>query len=415
MSNGGKMIFRSTDLLLPKNQDWQKWAVIACDQFTSQIEYWEMVKNQVKNVPSTLHLMLPEVYLQGDYSSKIVDINENMQEYLKEGIFCEYRDSFIYVERTLKNGKIRKGLVGVVDLEQYDYLLNSKSAIRATEETVLDRIPPRKKIRKKALLELSHVLMLCDDYHNIIFDQVLTFKNKLPLLYDFDLMGDGGHICGYLISGEFAKQVSNVLEIYETQKAALGDLVYVVGDGNHSLATAKACYDAEKSKSGENLLSRYAMVELENIHDNSQEFKAIYRVVKNTDVDKLLSYLQKFEAYGGYPVVWYSNKLSGTLHLDRKLGLLPVGILQKALDTYLQNNFGTLDYIHGVDVVRKISNERNSIGFEFESISKDNFFSSLKKNGVLPKKTFSIGDAVEKRYYLETRLIKEYRRAKDYV
>lgn len=194
------MVFEKTDILLPQIKDYRKWAVVACDQFTSQPEYWENVQKYVGDEVSTYNLILPEAQLLENNDDKIANINETMNSYLKKSIFETYNNSYIYVERRLKNGAIRKGIVGVIDLEDYDYKLNAKSKIRATEKTVIERIPPRVKIRENASIELPHILLLCDDQKHQLLESIETIKEKLEILYDFDLMQGGGHITGWLVS-----------------------------------------------------------------------------------------------------------------------------------------------------------------------------------------------------------------------
>ncbi len=397
-------IFKSGNLLLPKNIELDKWAVIACDQFTSEPEYWQQVEQQVGVGPSTLHIILPEVYLSGDCNGRIAEINATMEQYLRQGIFQEYANAYVYVERTLLNGDIRQGLVGVVDLEAYDFNPLTSAPVRATERTVLERIPPRKKIREQAAVELSHVLLLCDDKEDRIFRRVAGMKHLLTELYNFDLMSGGGHIRGWLVQGEQAVELDGVLDEYVAwQRSRFGEdaLLYAVGDGNHSLCTAKACYGERLSP-----VARYAMVELENIHHSSQKFAPIHRLVQGVDVPKLLSHMDKFSVSGGHPVRWQAGERTGVLYLDKTRSVLPLGVLQEALDGYLKDNPGTLDYIHGEESLSKFAVVRDSIGFFLPAIGKDDFFRSIMKDGVFPRKTFSMGQAQEKRYYLETRKIK---------
>ena len=396
-------IFKSGNLLLPKNVELDKWAVIACDQFTSEPEYWQQVEQQVGSCPSALHITLPEVYLQGDCTGRIAKINATMGQYLQQGIFQEYKNAYVYVERTLLNGDIRQGLVGVVDLEAYDFNALTTAPVRATERTVLERIPPRKKIREHAAVELSHVLLLCDDKEDRIFRRVAGMKPLLPELYNFDLMCGGGHIRGWLVQGEQAAEVDRALDEYATRQRSRwgeGALLFAVGDGNHSLCTAKACYRERPSP-----VARYAMVELENIHHNSQKFAPIHRLLQGVDVPKLLSHMEKFSADDGHPVRWQAGERTGVLHLDKTRSVLPLGILQEALDGYLKDNPGTLDYIHGEESLSKLAAAPDSIGFFLSAIGKDDFFRSIMKDGVFPRKTFSMGQAREKRYYLEARKI----------
>ena len=403
--------FTSGNFLLPHLNNLKNWAVIACDQFTSQNDYWQKVEETVGNDYSTLHLMLPEIYLNGNYDDRIEKINSTMQKYLNENIFTEYKNAYIYVERTLQNSKIRKGILGCVDLEKYDYSNNTKSLIRPTEKTVLERIPPRQKIRQNAPLELSHILLLCNDEKERLIEKVSEIKNSLPKLYDFDLMQNGGHIEGYLLQGNAAKEFENNLALYEKdiQKKyqGLSPMLFAVGDGNHSLCTAKFCYEEEKKKTGRtDLPSRYAMVELENIQDEAQEFEPIHRVLKNLDTKKLLQELQKLEKKDGYEIKYITKNEQSVLHLDKNKGELAVTVLQEFLDNYLKNNQGTIDYIHEKTAAEKLAQENNAIAFLLPKIDKNAFFKSIISNGVLPRKTFSMGHAEEKRYYLEARKIK---------
>ena len=403
--------FTSGNFLLPHLNNLKNWAVIACDQFTSQNDYWQKVEETVGNDYSTLHLMLPEIYLNGNYDDRIEKINSTMQKYLNENIFTEYKNAYIYVERTLQNGKIRKGILGCVDLEKYDYSSNTKSLIRPTEKTVLERIPPRQKIRQNAPLELSHILLLCNDEKDRLIEKVSEIKNSLPKLYDFDLMQNGGHIEGYLLQGNAAKEFENNLTLYEKdiqeKYQGLSPMLFAVGDGNHSLCTAKFCYEEKKKKTGRtDLPSRYATVELENIQDEAQEFEPIHRVLKNLDTKKLLQELQKLEKKDGYEIKYITKNEQSVLHLDKNKGELAVAVLQEFLDNYLKNNKGTIDYIHEKTAAEKLVQEDNAIAFLLPKIDKNAFFKSIISNGVLPRKTFSMGHAEEKRYYLEARKIK---------
>lgn len=396
-------IFTSGDFLIPKTNDLYKWSVIACDQFTSDADYWRQVEQKVGTEPSTLRLVLPEIYLNGDYSGRIADINATMQKYLQDGIFQEYVDSYVYVERTLLNGDIRRGVVGVVDLENYDVAPDTQTAIRPTERTVLERIPPRKKIRENAALELSHILLLCDDTEDLLLGYLESNKDKLPLLYDFDLMQGGGHLRGYLVQGEMAKKFAARITRYETKCREKGDnaLLYAVGDGNHSLCTAKACYEVEKADGGKNLRSRYAMVELENIQDTSQKFEPIHRIVQGTNSTSLLATLSEVQGL----------RIEGQESLVRvesaDSSVLAVGVLQEFLDNYLATHGGKIDYIHDDAALMELAKASNSVGFLLPPIDKNAFFNSIVVGGVLPRKTFSMGHGQEKRYYLEARRIKD--------
>lgn len=411
-------LFEPTDILIPKNVDMKKWSVIACDQFTSQPEYWERVENYVGDAPSSLKLIFPEAKLGEESGEMVSKIRESMETYLNEKVFTEYKNCFIYVERTLLDGSIRKGIVGAINLEEYDYTSHSLSGIRATEKTVVERIPPRKVIRENAMLELPHILLFSDDERDLMCGYLGEIKEKLPLLYDFELMEDGGRIRGYLVAGEEVDALYAKMESYGDfiqQKYADSKktpMMFAVADGNHSLATAKACYEDIKLKNpGKDLRNhpaRYALVEVVNIHDEAQKFEPIHRIVKNVDVNAILGALILDScAKEGYPIKWYSGEKQGTIYLDPAKGQLPIGILQNFLDEYLSVHLGVIDYIHGEDVLKELSKEVNSIGFALPVIDKNKFFKGIIEDGVFPRKTFSTGHAQEKRYYLEARKIVE--------
>lgn len=399
-------IFTGADILLPKNEDYTKWAVIACDQFTSQPEYWEEVSREVGDAPSTLHMILPEVLLPGT-DAQIAAIHKTMADYLTAGIFAQYKDAYIYVERTLLDGSVRKGLVGALDLDQYDYHPQANVPVRATEATVQERIPPRMRVRRGAPLEMPHVLLLCDDQKKSIIEPLAAEKENMEKVYDFSLCAGGGNIRGWLLSRELTEKVNGALAAYEQEKVPL---TYAVGDGNHSLATAKACYEELKKNNPDQDLSdhpaRFALVELENIHDEAQQFAPIHRVIANTNPGELLAYLEKTCAGSEKcPIVWFSGNKDGILPLGIQPGQLPLAALQQALDAYLAENAGEIDYIHGDDVVKKLASQENALGFLVPGIEKNQFFQSIVTDGILPRKTFSMGHAQEKRYYLEARKI----------
>lgn len=407
------MIFNKADILLPALDDYSKWAVIACDQFTSQPEYWKQVKKTVEDNMSSYYLILPEAELSGSDSDRTTEINKTMAEYLQDGIFKVYENSYIYVERKLNNGVIRKGIVGVIDLEEYDYTPTANTGIRATEKTVVDRLPPRVKIRENAPLELPHILLLCDDPEHQLLESIETMKDKLPVLYDFDLMQDGGHITGRLVQGEAISVFDNALEKYlqDTEKKYQNlnenTMFFAVGDGNHSLAAAKKCYELKKAKSGSQIEARYALVELENLQDEAQKFEPIHRLLKCVDVQNLLKNMRKqiCVEYSRHKIEYYTQNGNGTLYLDESLGELPVGILQNFLDDYVKNSNVIVDYIHDDNVLKKLSRNPDTIGFLLSAIDKGNLFQGIIKDGVLPRKTFSMGHAQEKRYYIEARKI----------
>lgn len=407
--------FKPANILLPAVDSMEKWSVIACDQYTSQPEYWRKVKENVGEKASALNLILPEVELE-EADNKIGIINKNMSDYLQRGILKEYKNVYVYVERTLVDGSIRKGIVGMVDLEQYDYSDNATTDIRATEKTVPERIPPRMNIRRDATLELPHILLLCDDERHILIESVEEIKDECPKLYDFDLMENGGHITGWLVEGNNVDIFNNKLDEYVTytkskyENTDKAPMIYAMGDGNHSLATAKACYEELKKNNPEedwsNHPARFALLELENIHDDSQQFEPIHRILTETDVNKLVAQMkEKICSNEGHQITYCIAGKEETIYLNKELGELPVAILQRFLDEYLEDVGGKIDYIHGDDVLKELSLKENSIGFILPGIEKGDLFKGIVMDGVLPRKTFSMGHANEKRYYLEARKI----------
>lgn len=405
--------FQTADILLPQGIDMEKWAVIACDQFSSEPEYWRRVRGFVGESPSALHLILPEAELGQDPEKRIGLIQTNMLAYERAGLFRRLENSFVYVERTLSDGTLRRGLVGALDLERYDYAEDTNAAVRATERTVVERIPPRMKIREHASLELPHVLLLCDDEEDAIL-RPLSDERK-EALYDFDLMEGGGHVRGWRICGTAGAALSARIAAYEEAQStrytdlSASPMLYAVGDGNHSLATAKACYDTLRTRLGPEaakLPARFALVELENLHDDAQRFEPIHRIVMHCDVPALLEAVRcELGADRGGELHWISCGNEGTLYLDPSLGELPVGVLQNFLDRWLAAHPGEIDYIHGEESLRKLSQKPDSIGFLLPEVEKTAFFRSIMAEGVLPRKTFSMGSARDKRYYLEARSI----------
>ena len=409
-------LFEPADILIPKGVEMEKWAVIACDQFTSQPEYWERVEKYVGEAPSSLKLIFPEAKLGEESKGMVSEIKEAMETYLAEGLFTEYKNALIYVERTLLDGSIRKGIVGAINLDEYDYSTHSLSGIRATEKTVVERIPPRKIIRENAVLELPHILLFSDDEKDLMCGYLESVKEELPLVYEFDLMEEGGHIRGRLIQDEKLDAFMEKMEAYgdfiaeKYRDSEKVPMMFAVADGNHSLATAKACFEDIKLKNPEEDLlehpARFALVELVNIHDEAQKFEPIHRIVKNVDVHALLgALLLESCAEAGYPVKWYSGEKHGVVYLDPEKGQLPIGILQNFLDEYLSVHLGSIDYIHGEDVLQSLAKEVNTVGFALPAIDKNKFFKGIIEDGVFPRKTFSTGHAQEKRYYLEARKI----------
>ncbi len=378
--------------------------MIACDQFTSQPEYWHNVEDIAGDSPSSYRLILPEAMISTSGQDTIKRINSAMNDCIARNIFTEYRNAYIYVERTLLDGSIRRGVVGTIDLEEYDYHEGTAPRIRATEETVKERIPVRMEIRQNAPLELSHVILLADDERRELIEPLTPAKDTMKKLYDFDLMLGGGNIKGWLVTGENLRAFDERMKGYIERKKEELSLTFAVGDGNHSLAAAKACYEARTIS---NPRSRYAMVELENIYDDALKFEPIHRLVKGVDPDE---FIRSFEGAVGvhaglWPVKYYAHGREGTVYIDERKGASPLIVLQK----YLDSKGFELDYIHGEDTLRELSRKANCVGLEvpaFDDTAKRNFFSAISESGTLPRKAFSMGHAQEKRYYLEARRIK---------
>lgn len=410
-------IFGRADILLPKNAQMDCWAVIACDQFTSDAAYWQRVRDKAGQEPSTIRMIIPEADLgRMDEATAISKINATMEQYLAQQVFAEHPQCYIYVERTLLNGTIRAGLVGAVDLEEYDYYPGSVSKVRATEKTVLERIPPRQRVRKDASVEFPHVLMLCDDDRKTLLEPIAAEKHKLKKVYDFDLMEGGGHITGFLVDGAVADAFDERLQTYfaavpKKYADLQGAPAYLaVGDGNHSLATAKSCYETLKKAHPEQDFrchpARYALVELENIHDNAQVFEPIHRILLHVDGEKLLEDIQSVCAPDGYVVRFVMGDKEGNLSLNRSKGELAIAVLQEFLDRWMVDNSAEIDYIHGDEEVTQLARQKNAVAFLLPPMEKHQLFRGVISGGVLPRKTFSMGHAREKRYYLEGRKIK---------
>lgn len=399
--------FKTTDILIPNLNEFDKWAVIACDQFTSDREYWDRVKEKVGLEPSTYHLVFPEIDLENEPKERIVRINNSMAEYVQGELFTCYPDSFVYVERTLLDGSIRPGIVGAVDLEQYHYDPKMNPSVGATEQTVLERVPPRIAVRRNAELEFSHIILFCNDMANEIIENVQMMKDRLPKLYDFMLMEDGGHIAGWLISGESAKKVQAMIDAYAAQAEGVP---FLVADGNHSLVTAKTWYEELKgdhpNRDHSDHPARYAMVELENIQDPSILFEPIHRVIFDTDTKKLLSDMNQITSADGIPVTWVVGGKKGTVSIDVPKGQLPVAILQQFLDRWLKENAGRIDYVHDTEAVEQFANQENTLGLLLPVFDKKELFEFGATGHILPRKTFSLGHGREKRYYLEGRKIR---------
>ena len=420
-----KLGFYPADILMPKGQDMNKWAVVACDQFTSEPGYWRSVEEKVGADPSTLRLILPEAKLKDpNVESIIADINDSMKKYLDGGVFETMSESLIYLERQQSDGRIRHGLIGMVDLDAYDFTPGSGALIRATEGTVLDRIPPRAKVRRNAPIELPHVMLLIDNPERTVIEPLTAAVDGMEKIYDFELMQKGGHIRGYKLSAAQIDAVAEALEGLTSDEAmqskygvsGVAPLLFAVGDGNHSLATAKACYEEQKAgKTPEEYLklpARYALVEVVNNHDDALQFEPIHRVVFDIDKDRFMemfmaAYPNAYEGKGEGHVIEFVWEGVDTFYTvpDPKVQLA-VGTLQAVIDDYVKNVGGEVDYIHGDDVTRELGSKSGNMGFLLPAMGKEQLFKTVMADGVLPRKTFSMGHAQDKRYYIEARAIR---------
>ena len=444
--NFEKIALHVPTILLPKEgTDLAKWAVVACDQYTSQPDYWNRVRQFAGDSPSTLKLTLPEVYLESpDVGDMIAAINREMEAYLAQEILEAQQPGFMLVERTTANGKVRRGLIAALDLEHYDYTREATTLIRATEGTIIDRLPPRIKVREHAPIELPHIMVLIDDPDRTVIEPL--FQKNLPKTYDTDLMMNSGHISGRLVSTDAdIRAVSQALERLAAPEAfgaryGAADkpvLLYALGDGNHSFATAKVIWENLKKAAPDTAAimshpARYALVELVNIHDEGLEFEPIYRVMFNVELQDMLARMENFYSSQGSAFSWHAvaeraamrkkaaqlarpgrhmipfvaGKSLGLLCIDKPALTLEVATLQAFLDGYMQERpEAKIDYIHGADVVGELGSQPGNIGFALPVISKFDFFKTVILDGALPRKTFSMGEAHEKRFYLECRKI----------
>lgn len=408
-----KPCFMPADILLPNEKiEMEKWAVIACDQYTSQPEYWEKVKEFVGSSKSTLNLVFPEVYL-GEEDGRIDSICTAMKDYLKDGIVGQaVSNGFILVKRQVGHGT-RTGLIGVIDLEQYDFNPGSEKLIRATEGTVLSRIPPRVKIRTNAVLECPHVMLLIDDPDKKLIEPLAAQSGQLRKLYDFDLMLGGGRVKGYSVEGKMAESLTKLIS---QMQAESNNFFLAAGDGNHSLATAKTCWENIKANLSEKERvshpARFSMVEVINLHDDSLNFEPIHRVVDNCDCDAIMTSFSEFLKENGLTAdlgdeitLVDSNGKRRVFSIGGLEGRLPIDIIQRFLDTFTINSESELDYIHGENHVIDLLKKKKSVGILLKAIGKSSLFPGIAAGGVLPRKTFSIGEADEKRFYTECRKI----------
>lgn len=431
--------FQIPQILLPTTSlDMQKWAVIACDQFTAEPEYWQEVEKIVGDAPSTYHMILPEVFLDTpEEENRIKRTHLVMQDYLQSGIFTPM-EGFIYVLRTV-NGQTRRGLMVCLDLEHYNYTQGAQTLIRATEGTIIDRLPPRIRIRNQAALECPHILVLFDDPQDTVFGLLDESIQKFEELYNFELMLGSGHLSGFSVQDkQIQQQIMRSLENlikpeafaakYALEPGENQPLLFAMGDGNHSLATAKAIWEELKPSVGSDHPARYALVEIENVHDPALTFEPIHRLLFNVKTD----ILQEMHAYWGDLLVVHDMAAQAQLisavdqaktdhvhhvgmvsqgglkliQIKNPQDNLPVGTLQKFLDSFLeQGSAEKIDYVHGTEVLFEKGKLDGNAGFYVPGMDKSDLFKTVIMDGALPRKTFSMGEAKDKRFYMECRRI----------
>ena len=393
------------DILLPQNVDMSKWAVVSCDQFTSEPKYWQALADYVGGEKSTLDLIFPEVYLGDNDEARIAKINATMEDYLFEGVFKTIKNSYVLVERTTASGVKRVGIIGAVDLEDFDFTANAKSVIRPTEGVVPSRIPPRLKIRENASMELPHIMLLVDDPSGSVIETLYQNRDSFEKLYDFELNMGGGSVKGYRVDAE--KVDFSRLWDEDEQMQKYGEktnFILAVGDGNHSLATAKTYWDNLKKNLSdserENHPARFALVEVNNVRSEGIIFEPIHRIVFGAG-EEFVEYL-KSSLTGDLKVKVVCSGKETYINVP---SLTPLAILeiQKAIDSYKGVE---CDYIHGEEHLLAIEKEKGGVAIVMPKIEKGDLFKYVLKNGVLSRKAFSMGEAEEKRYYIEARKIK---------
>ena len=418
-----KRIFDRAEILLPRDCDMTKWSVVACDQFSSQPEYWDALAREIADAPSTLHLMFPEAYLETrDQFAEAEKINAEMERYLVGGVFRALPDSYVYTERTLASGEVRRGLLGVLDLDAYDYARDSVSPIRATEGTIESRLPPRVRVREGAALEMPHIMVFIDDPANGVMGLLEGMKGRLEKLYDFDLCAGGGHIRGWQVCGESADELEHAMDALadpELLRARYGDAVpvlFAMGDGNHSLATAKKCWEALKPKLSEaereTCPARFSLVELVNIHDAAIAFEPIHKVIFETDAEAFLTEAgDRLSALSGDADSMHTLRLL-TAAGERVVTVrgLTIGQIiaaaEDACQAYMAGHGGKIDYIHNDETAMEMGRRPDGAAILLPRMEKGELFPSIVRSGPFPKKSFSIGHAQDKRYYLECRRIR---------
>ncbi len=399
------------DILLPDVAEPEKFAVVSCDQFTSQRDYWEKLAAEVGDAPSALKLIFPEVYLEdGDAKERIATINATMQSYLDGGVFRTLKDSFVLVKRETAYGNTRLGIVAPVDLEEYSYVHPTEATIRATEGVVANRIPPRLAIRENAPIELPHVMLLIDDRDKSIIEPYYKKRGELEKLYDFDLNMNGGHLTGWRLD---AHEVMAKLDVYAKKVRGLygvdTDFVFAVGDGNHSLATAQAHWkNVRKGLSAEereNHPARFALVEIENLHCDGIVFEPIHRFVFGVDDADFVLYMSTV-LKGESRLKMFTTNMEYSIAVNAN-NTEAIAEVQDAIDAYVSSHPGaSVDYIHGLENLHSVADSSDGVAVQMPCIEKAELFGYVAEHGNLCRKAFSMGEAEEKRYYFEAKKIR---------
>lgn len=438
-----KCALMTPEILLPnKDVDLTAWAVIACDQYTQDTDYWKKVAAIAENSYSTLHMILPEVYLNTltleQRKQAIAKIQNTMKDYVSRGVFGSPIQTMLYIERKTAYGRLRKGIISCIDLEKYDWRPSARSEIRATEATIVERLPPRMEIREGATLELPHIMLLVNDPGKILIEAIgaaIDSAEQQPL-YAAQLMLNSGSISGWAIPPSCSTAMEKALEtLYRTGTGTDGStFLFAVGDGNHSLATAKAIWDAYKQRCGgalhkdgsvslpkqiESSPLRYALVEIVNLYDSGLTFEPIHRVIFGASSTELVTFIQA--NLGGAADVYsdtdtlvhtvesssaslgFISKTGGLTCLKTQLRCLIVSALQPLLDEFVRDRNLQMDYIHGAEDAVRIAQTTDAVSILLPPIAKETFFSTIAQSGSLPRKSFSMGEASEKRFYLECR------------
>ncbi|MCF0237881.1 MAG: DUF1015 domain-containing protein [Sphaerochaetaceae bacterium] len=425
-----KMGLQAPNIMVPKKDiDLSKWAVVACDQYTSEKDYWESLSETIKDAPSTLRLIFPECYLgDSDGKERIANINKTMKSYVESGLFDTYENSFFLIKRTC-GSSCRWGLMTALDLDRYSWEKDSTSLIRATEGTILSRIPPRKEIRKDAPLEIPHIMVLISDEKRSIIEPLANKTSALNKVYDVELLKNGGHLEAWVVNSlEDLENITSAFEVLYSELNLENPLLFAMGDGNHSFATAKSCWEDIKGTLSEEEKkthpARFCLVELENIFDPGLVFEPIHRVLFNVPEDVFLNELSKEakkvdrhevgcrncvgKEIANQAVQSFGYCVEGkhyVVKLESPSSAIAAGTLQKVIDSLIGKGY-EVDYIHGADVTDKLGMEKGTIGLFLPAIDKTTFFDTIIKDGALPRKTFSMGEANEKRFYMEAKKIK---------